>query len=156
MCLGIDIQEIRIKRKHIYPYLPFTFRVWDFAGQEDYYVAHQCFLSERSLYLLIWDLTEGESGISGLKPWLGNLATRVPGSTVIIIGTKLDLVESNKQIACEEWVQEKIHELITSEMQFRKIDIRSIISFTSVTTYKDYRKSMFYFYMNIITVTLQI
>jgi len=63
--LGIDIQEIRIPRRAAVvvggPPV-FTFRVWDFAGQEDYYATHQCFLSQRSLFLLIWDARELENG----------------------------------------------------------------------------------------------
>jgi len=63
--LGIDIQEIKIPRRAAVvvggPPV-FTFRVWDFAGQEDYYATHQCFLSQRSLFLLIWDATEREKG----------------------------------------------------------------------------------------------
>lgn len=31
--------------------------MWDFAGQEIYYSTHQFFMSKRSLYLLVWNLT---------------------------------------------------------------------------------------------------
>ena len=65
LILGIDIQEIRLPRRAAVvvggPPV-FTFRVWDFAGQQDYYATHQCFLSQRSLFLLIWDATELENG----------------------------------------------------------------------------------------------
>ena len=51
--LGIDIHSIDLRRGN----MPvFHFRCWDFAGQEDYYATHQCFLSKRSLYLLVWDV----------------------------------------------------------------------------------------------------
>ena len=30
----------------------YTLSVWDFAGQEDFYVSHQCFLSKKALYLV--------------------------------------------------------------------------------------------------------
>ena len=55
MFKGIDIKEMKITRNFEHPY---TFRVWDFAGQQDYHATHQCFLSQRSLYLLIWDTQE--------------------------------------------------------------------------------------------------
>ena len=32
-----------------------TFMTWDFGGQEEYYATHQCFLTKRSLYLLVWN-----------------------------------------------------------------------------------------------------
>ena len=76
----------------------FTFSVWDFAGQEEYYATHQCFLTERSLYLLVWNITHGEEGIRELKPWLDNIALRAPNSKVIIVATFYDKVpEEDRQ-----------------------------------------------------------
>ena len=68
----------------------FHFSIWDFAGQEEYYATHQCFISQRSLYLLLFNLTHGDRGVEELKPWLNNIALRAPRSCVIIIGTHLD------------------------------------------------------------------
>ena len=87
----MDIQEIVIQKAN-----RFTFKCWDFAGQEEYYATHQCFLSQRSLYVLVWDVREEEVGIEGLRPWLNNLQTRVPRSRVIIVGTHLDQVSREK------------------------------------------------------------
>lgn len=50
-----------------------TFSMWDLAGQEVYYATHQCFLSRNTLYLLVWNMTEGEQGIDYLRPWLLNV-----------------------------------------------------------------------------------
>ena len=87
----MDIQEIAIQKAN-----RFIFKCWDFAGQEEYYATHQCFLSQRSLYVLVWDVREEEVGIEGLRPWLNNLQTRVPRSRVIIVGTHLDQVSREK------------------------------------------------------------
>uniref|UniRef100_A0A1I8JSD1 non-specific serine/threonine protein kinase n=1 Tax=Macrostomum lignano TaxID=282301 RepID=A0A1I8JSD1_9PLAT len=49
---------------------------WDFAGQEEFYATHQCFLSQRAIYLLIYSLqscstVEGcDAELRRLKPWL--------------------------------------------------------------------------------------
>ena len=41
----------------------YKLNVWDFGGQEIYHSTHQFFLTERSLYLLVWDaLAEEEYG----------------------------------------------------------------------------------------------
>ena len=56
-----------------------TFYTWDFGGQEEYYVTHQCFLSTRSLYLVVWDVEKGEEGIEELGPWLHNIQVRERG-----------------------------------------------------------------------------
>ena len=76
---------------------PFHFSIWDFAGQEEYYATHQCFLSHRSLYLLLFNLTDGEAGVKELKPWLNNIALRAPRSCVIIVGTHLDEVPEEER-----------------------------------------------------------
>ena len=50
-----------------------TFMTWDFGGQEEYYATHQCFLSRRSLYLVVWNVTHGMKGAQEIKPWLLNI-----------------------------------------------------------------------------------
>ena len=76
----------------------FTFNIWDFGHREVYYATHQCFLTERSLYLLLWNITHGEKGVRELKPWLDNIAHRAPNSKVIIVATFYDrMPEEDRQ-----------------------------------------------------------
>ena len=92
--VGVDVSEWNYggigKRK-------FQFSIWDFGGQEEYYATHQCFLSERSMYLLLFNLKHGEKGVEELKPWLDNIVLRAPRSCVIIVGTHLDEVEDSER-----------------------------------------------------------
>ena len=69
--LGVEISDLCIIRSGTLAFnaKEFTFKVWDFGGQEDYYATHQCFLSTMSLYLLVWRLIDGEEGVAGLTPW---------------------------------------------------------------------------------------
>ena len=76
---------------------PFYFRIWDFNGLKEYYAIQQCFLTQRSLYLLLFNLNDGDNGVQELKPWLNNIALRAPRSCVIIIGTHLDEVAEEKR-----------------------------------------------------------
>jgi len=63
------------------------FYTWDYAGevysydniccyfcslttQEEYYSSHKLFLHSRTLYLLVWNMWDGEDGVYGLLPWL--------------------------------------------------------------------------------------
>ena len=41
--------------------------------QEEYYATHQCFLTNRSLFLLVWNATDGEAGLRRLRFWLENI-----------------------------------------------------------------------------------
>ena len=75
----------------------FHFSIWDFGGQEEYYATHQIFLSDNSLYLLLFNLKLGDKGVEELRPWLNNIALRAPHSCVIIIGTHLDEVSDEER-----------------------------------------------------------
>ena len=84
----------------------FHFSIWDFGGQEEYYATHQCFLSDRSMYLLVWNVKHGQQGIKELEPWLNNIALRAPHSCVLIVGTHLDQVADHEKPALDQLLYE--------------------------------------------------
>ena len=142
---GIDIQKIPIRRNGgLGASESIELRVWDFAGQEDYYATHQCFLSQRSLYLLIWDVNERNT--QSLIPWLNNLAARVPRSYLIIVGTKLDLVQCGNLGDFEAEIKDEINELIESRSSYRNINFAGLVLVSSLPTFPDYSKRKFYLY----------
>ena len=73
--------------------------VWDFAGQHDYYNNHHYFLQARTVFLVLWNLSQGE-GMKGLEFWLRSLAMHLPKDakdptgksyfSVFIVGTHFD------------------------------------------------------------------
>ncbi|KAL3204617.1 hypothetical protein MRX96_011606 [Rhipicephalus microplus] len=67
--VGVDLGDWTLKGRHG----PVTFRTWDFGGQKEYYATHQYFLSKRSLYLVVWRITDGERGVQGIHQWLINI-----------------------------------------------------------------------------------
>ena len=106
--IGINISEWPYCPNYLYNRSTYTFNVWDFAGQEDYYAIHQVFMSKRSLYLVVWNVLEGEDGIVGLKPWLDNIILQAPGSQIIVVATHLDkliaeLGNHQAEAQCEEY-----------------------------------------------------
>lgn len=78
---GIDIEEWSCKgaKKRLFRATqePIQFLAWDFAGQEEYQVTHQCFYSRRALYLALFRLSDGEDGINELEPWLRNVQVHI-------------------------------------------------------------------------------
>lgn len=71
-----------------------TLAMWDFAGQHVYYRTHQIFLSRRTLYLLVWDVskhTEAELDMT-VCFWVYSVQARVPGAVIQIIASKADSV----------------------------------------------------------------
>ncbi|CAN0449744.1 unnamed protein product, partial [Ascophyllum nodosum] len=69
-------------------------KLYDLAGQVDYYGLHQLFLTERALYVLVWNaskfLGKHEALSDELKDWLSTLHLRAPQSTVLLCGTHKD------------------------------------------------------------------
>lgn len=67
----------------------YKLNVWDFGGQEIYHSTHQFFLTERSLYLFVWDaLAEEEYG--RIDYWLKTIQSFAADSPIIIVVNKCD------------------------------------------------------------------
>lgn len=82
---GIDISEWCFRKKN----QDYKLNVWDFGGQEIYHSTHQFFLTERSLYLLVWDaLAEEEYG--RIDYWLKTIQSFAAQSPIIIVVNKCD------------------------------------------------------------------
>ena len=74
---GIDIQVLAAKlKKGTIPKFPdqteLLLDVWDFAGQEVYYSTHQMFISRRSVFVLLWNITKDPEK-SRLRYWLQSM-----------------------------------------------------------------------------------
>ncbi|XP_065658512.1 leucine-rich repeat serine/threonine-protein kinase 2 isoform X3 [Hydra vulgaris] len=143
---GIDIEEITISLSR----KDFNFRVWDFAGQEEYFATHQCFLSSSSLYLLVWDVTKKKEYVQLLQPWFENLVARVHFFYIIVVGTKLDLLKNvDIDSACDQMKTEiqtlietipAVRSLMNSDKYF---SCRLKICFVSLDTkYQSYSKDI--------------
>ena len=83
---GIDIKDWSVKAE-----CTITYSIWDFAGQTVYYNTHQFFLSNRAVYLLLWNVRLGYEH-SGLDFWLNSIGCHAPRAPVFVIGTHIDQV----------------------------------------------------------------
>jgi len=64
--------------------------VWDFAGQQDYYNNHHYFISTRTVFLVLWKMSEGdEKGMRGLEFWFRSLATHLGVSSSSSVSSSL-------------------------------------------------------------------
>ena len=54
--------------------------------------------SKRSLYLVIWRMTDGVKGLNEIYQWLINIQARAPNSPCIIVGTHYDEIEQKRSI----------------------------------------------------------
>ena len=100
----------------------YQFKIWDFEGQE--LSIQQCFFSERSMYLLLWNVKHGEEGVAELKPWLDNISLRAPQSCVLIVGTHLDEVQDSERPIIDGLLN-KVGELAS---QYPKLQISEVLA----------------------------
>ena len=59
---------------------------WDFGGQDIYHATHQFFLSDRSLFVLLWNARQGWEQAK-LPYWLDIIKARAPQARVILVAT---------------------------------------------------------------------
>lgn len=83
---GIDIKKWKIQTQSS---PDFRVNIWDFGGQEIYHSTHQFFLTNRSLYLLIWEARTDQHLIS-FDYWLNVIRLLSNNSPVIIVLNKID------------------------------------------------------------------
>jgi len=71
------------------PSVTMELKSWDFGGQQIYHATHQFFLTNRSLFLLVWNARLGhEQG--RLYYWLDTIRARAPESPVLLVATHVD------------------------------------------------------------------
>ena len=71
-----------------------TLNAWDFGGQEIYHATHQFFLSNRSLFLLVWNARLGyEQG--KLRYWLKTIRANAPESPILLVAAWTDEREAD-------------------------------------------------------------
>jgi GTPase SAR1 family protein len=82
------------------PSLSTVLHVWDFAGQEVYYVLHHLFLSSEAIFLLVIDISQPMeiAQLDRVKFWLYSIRARAECAPILIIGTHEDEVPSKATV----------------------------------------------------------
>uniref|UniRef100_A0A8C3NKL3 non-specific serine/threonine protein kinase n=1 Tax=Geospiza parvula TaxID=87175 RepID=A0A8C3NKL3_GEOPR len=97
--VGIDVKDWIIQGKGKMK-KELILNVWDFGGQEEFYSTHPHFMTQRALYLAVYDLSKGQAEVDAMKPWLFNIKARASTSPVILVGTHLDVSDEVQRKAC--------------------------------------------------------
>ncbi|KAF2362731.1 Ankyrin repeat [Trinorchestia longiramus] len=133
--VGVDIGDWTYEKKvrgHS-SHGPVVFRTWDFGGQKEYYATHQYFLSKRSLYLVVWKITDGERAIDQILQWLVNIQARAPNSAVLIVGTHYDLVRQKFPPSWSEDLQQLIRERFINVIDADKLGLPRVLDTIEVS-----------------------
>ena len=109
--------------------------VWDFAGQHSYYNSHHYFLSARSVFLVVWNVLQGEKGILDLEFWLRSLRAHLPPPptgkskplySIIIVGTHIDEVGDRNANSRREKAKEVFEKKgVMSGFPFQYLEVSS-------------------------------
>ncbi|PKU44045.1 hypothetical protein llap_5663 [Limosa lapponica baueri] len=97
--VGIDVKDWIIQGKGKMK-KELILNVWDFGGQEEFYSTHPHFMTQRALYLAVYDLSKGQAEVDAMKPWLFNIKARASTSPVILVGTHLDVSDEMQRKVC--------------------------------------------------------
>ncbi|XP_068220598.1 leucine-rich repeat serine/threonine-protein kinase 1 isoform X12 [Palaemon carinicauda] len=133
--VGVDIGDWIFEKKirgHS-NYGPVVFRTWDFGGQKEYYATHQYFLSKRSLYLVVWKISDGERGVNEILQWLVNIQARAPNSPVLIVGTHYDLVKEKFPPSWSEDLQQMIRDRFINVIDADKLGLPRVLDTIEVS-----------------------
>ena len=85
---GIQINTVEIDHPSEQD-ITMQLKAWDFGGQVIYHATHQFFLTNRSLFIVVWNARHGyEQG--KLYYWLDAIKSRAPESPVLIVATHTD------------------------------------------------------------------
>lgn len=78
----------------------FRLNIWDFGGQEIYHATHQFFLTQHSLYLLVWD-SRKDTRQAGFEYWLNIIRLLGGNSPVLVVKNVFD--KRNISTSKKDW-----------------------------------------------------
>ncbi len=106
--VGIDLKTWKLSEEDL------VFHIKDLAGQAVYSLTNQFFFVQRAIYLLVWRVDKGKSSdteswekkISDMVlTWMESLQLRVPGASLLLVVTHIDLVSQEELKRRIEFVQ---------------------------------------------------
>ncbi len=94
---GIDIETLRLPHPAEAD-VTMELNAWDFGGQDIYHATHQFFLTDRSLFLLVWNARDDWQR-GNLHYWLDQVKAKAPESPVIVVAAHADEREPHLPLA---------------------------------------------------------
>lgn len=85
---GIRLSNLALKHPDL-PGVTMQLKAWDFGGQQIYQATHQFFLTDRSLYLLVWSARTGFEQ-SRIYTWLDMISARAPEARILLVATSAE------------------------------------------------------------------
>eukprot|EP01133_Synstelium_polycarpum_P013612 gene13612-16019_t len=113
--------------------------VWDCAGQELYYTTHQMFLTDTSLYTVVWDLCKPEVN-SKVEFWLHSIRAKTEDAPILLVGTHLDDFLETHTNAELEGILDNIYHKYFRRFKLKGIAVLSCATCFGLDTFQDLLK----------------
>ena len=105
--IQINSKELKLKVKNE----SVSITLWDFGGQPVYYDTHHFFLTQSSIYIVVWSVPEGMDE-SKVEYWLDVITAKAgKEAPVVIVGTHLDSIPPEDVDNVEKMVEGEIERL---------------------------------------------
>lgn len=85
---GIDIEILELSHPH-QAGVTMQLNTWDFGGQDIYHATHQFFLTNRSLFIVVWNARLGFKQ-GRLTYWLKTIRANAPDAPILIVATHIE------------------------------------------------------------------
>ncbi|XP_039460589.1 malignant fibrous histiocytoma-amplified sequence 1 homolog isoform X3 [Oreochromis aureus] len=132
---GIDITQLYTQEVR--------FLLWDFAGQEEYYLTHHVFITPRALVILTVNLASystvnPESFKDQIWFWLNNIQLRVPDAVVMLVGTHCDQCRDLEEVMEKKKdIDEKVNIMLANRKMVLKYQKKNLEENTDTFLYMD-------------------
>lgn len=85
---GVRVHRLSMRHPR-QPQVDMRLDLWDFGGQLEYRATQRLYLTDRSLFMLVWN-ARARSVDGKVVPWLDTITARAPGSPIIVVATHGD------------------------------------------------------------------
>jgi small GTP-binding protein len=89
LTIGVDFYPYNVEYKE----QSITLQIWDLGGQEQFQFLHQNYTAGASLAILVHDLTRHSTAEKLLTTWVPMMRKQKKTLPIILVGSKLDLVD---------------------------------------------------------------
>ena len=106
---------------------------------------HHCLLSPHALYLVVWRIIDGPTGIQRMRFWLDNIVTYAPDSPVIVVATHTDRL-SHDQVAQGFMgvMRERLGRLITQQPGYQTLSFHGMVEMGGGSTDASHLRQLIY------------
>merc|ERR1719394_127428 len=77
MGTGLEVRTTKLQNINI--------SLWEFDGYDDHYSSQPCFISERAIYVVVYNTNESEeSQLESVRAWFQKIKARAPKAPVLL------------------------------------------------------------------------